>query len=43
MCDPIRRVPPYGAWLWRLREPIGSELGPNKSSAFDKLLSEKRK
>jgi hypothetical protein len=19
MCDPVARVPPYGAWLWRLR------------------------
>jgi len=19
MCDPIERVPPHGAWLWRLR------------------------
>jgi hypothetical protein len=19
MCDPIKRVPPHGAWLWRLR------------------------
>jgi hypothetical protein len=39
MCDPVERVPPYGAWLWRLREPIGSELGPNKPSAADKPLS----
>jgi hypothetical protein len=43
MCDPIRRVPPYGAWLWRLREPIGSAVGSNKSSAADKPLSEKGK
>jgi hypothetical protein len=21
MCEPIRKVPPYGAWTWRLREP----------------------
>ena len=20
MADPIRRVPPYGAWLWRLKQ-----------------------
>jgi hypothetical protein len=20
MADPVRRVPPYGAWLWRLRD-----------------------
>ena len=20
MCDPIERVPPHGAWLWRLRD-----------------------
>src|SRR6478752_6824741 len=20
MCDPVERVPPHGAWLWRLRE-----------------------
>jgi hypothetical protein len=19
MADPVKRVPPYGAWLWRLR------------------------
>ncbi len=19
ICDPVERVPPYGAWLWRLR------------------------
>jgi hypothetical protein len=19
MCDPVERVPPHGAWLWRLR------------------------
>jgi hypothetical protein len=19
MCEPVKRVPPYGAWLWRLR------------------------
>jgi hypothetical protein len=19
MCEPVERVPPYGAWLWRLR------------------------
>ena len=19
MCDPVKRVPPHGAWLWRLR------------------------
>jgi hypothetical protein len=43
MCDPIERVPPYGAWLWRLREPIGSALGSNKSSAVDKPLSGKEK
>jgi hypothetical protein len=21
VADPVRRVPPYGAWLWRLKEP----------------------
>jgi hypothetical protein len=26
MCEPIERVPPYGAWLWRLR--IGEENTP---------------
>jgi hypothetical protein len=20
MCEPVERVPPYGAWLWRLRD-----------------------
>jgi hypothetical protein len=20
MCEPVKRVPPYGAWLWRLRD-----------------------
>jgi hypothetical protein len=43
MCDPIERVPPYGAWLWRLREPIGSAPGSNESSAADKPLPGKEK
>jgi hypothetical protein len=21
-CDPVARVPPYGAWLWRLKSPL---------------------
>jgi hypothetical protein len=21
MCDPVRKVPPHGAWLWRLKAP----------------------
>jgi hypothetical protein len=21
IADPVERVPPYGAWLWRLRQP----------------------
>jgi hypothetical protein len=41
MCDPIERVPPYGAWLWRLREPIGSAIGSSESSAANKPLPEK--
>jgi hypothetical protein len=20
MCEPVERVPPHGAWLWRLRD-----------------------
>jgi hypothetical protein len=29
-CDPVERVPPHGAWLWRLRndEAIGSSPFP---------------
>ena len=26
-CDPVARVPPYGAWLWRLREKPSSNSG----------------
>jgi hypothetical protein len=26
MCEPVKRVPPYGAWLWRLRT---DKLGKN--------------
>jgi hypothetical protein len=22
IAEPIRKVPPHGAWLWRLREPV---------------------
>jgi hypothetical protein len=22
IADPIRRVPPHGAWLWKLRQPL---------------------
>jgi hypothetical protein len=43
IADPVARVPPYGAWLWRLREPIGSAIGPNESSSEDKPLSAKEK
>jgi hypothetical protein len=43
MADPIRRVPPYGAWLWRLREPVGSAVGSEESCATDKPLPEKEK
>jgi hypothetical protein len=43
IADPVARVPPYGAWLWRLREPIGSAIGSNESSAADKSLSGKEK
>jgi hypothetical protein len=25
ICDPVARVPPYGAWLWRLRN--GGAIG----------------
>jgi hypothetical protein len=25
ICDPVARVPPYGAWLWRLR--TGGAIG----------------
>jgi hypothetical protein len=24
-CDRVRRVPPYGAWLWRLKTPAADE------------------
>jgi hypothetical protein len=24
MCDPIERVPPHGAWLWRLRDDVAA-------------------
>jgi hypothetical protein len=24
MCDPIERVPPHGAWLWRLRDDVAT-------------------
>jgi hypothetical protein len=23
-CDPIERVPPHGAWLWRLRDDVAA-------------------
>jgi len=31
-CDPVERVPPHGAWLWRLRndEAIGSSPFPRR-------------
>jgi hypothetical protein len=22
MCEPVERVPPHGAWLWRLRDDV---------------------
>jgi hypothetical protein len=28
MCEPIERVPPYGAWLWRLKD--GLECGQKR-------------
>jgi hypothetical protein len=27
MCEPIERVPPHGAWLWRLKDGSGSTRG----------------
>jgi hypothetical protein len=43
VADPIERVPPYGAWLWRLREPVGSAVGTDEPRAANKPLSEKEK
>jgi hypothetical protein len=28
MADPIERVPPHGAWLWRLRNSEGAQTSP---------------
>jgi hypothetical protein len=25
LCDPVERVPPYGAWLWKLRTSVSHE------------------
>jgi hypothetical protein len=27
MCDPVKRVPPHGAWLWRLRNTADDCMG----------------
>lgn len=44
IADCVGRAPTIGRpWIWRLREPIGSELGPNEPSASDKRLSKKEK
>ena len=24
MCEPVARVPPHGAWLWRLRDDVAA-------------------
>jgi hypothetical protein len=28
MCEPVERVPPHGAWLWRLRNSGGAQTSP---------------
>jgi hypothetical protein len=28
MCEPLKRVPLYGAWLWRLRNSGGAQTSP---------------
>jgi hypothetical protein len=28
MCEPIERVPPHGAWLWRLRNSGDAQTSP---------------
>jgi hypothetical protein len=28
MCDPVERVSPHGAWLWRLRNSEGAQTSP---------------
>jgi hypothetical protein len=36
MCDPVERVPPHGAWLWRLRNTEGAKTSPLLPSASKK-------
>jgi hypothetical protein len=39
----VRRVPPYGAWLWRVREEGGSTDGSAEQPTADKSLLPKEK
>ena len=33
MCDPVKRVPPHGAWLWRLRNTADDCMGDRCAAA----------
>jgi hypothetical protein len=35
-CEPIARVPPHGAWTWRLRNTEGAKTSPLLPSASEK-------
>jgi hypothetical protein len=39
MCEPIERVPPHGAWLWRLRDSGSAQTSPVLPGDSDKQNS----